>query len=162
MIRTIVLALALALVVACDKSTPSAGSGSGYVNAPAIDEFRASERAVLATFNDALHRQKANQIDELGLADTIDRAVLPPWRELRMKIAAAQLPPADHDLHVVLIHYANAREAAWSAYATALRAPSDAAAQPHYAAYHQHEDEATDDARILGRAFRSLNGDGIR
>jgi len=160
MIRAALLAV-LVLCGACSKSTStgeSAGSGSAtkLVNTPAIDDFRATERTVLATFNDALHRQKANQIDELALADAIDHDVLPPWRELRARIAKAEIPPADADLFATLTHYLAARETAFAAYAAALRAPSDAAAQPHYATYHAQADAATDDARHLGTLFRSL------
>lgn len=162
MIRPTLIAIVVAaLAVACSKTEPagaaSAGSArSALVNTPAIDDFRATERTVLATFNDALHRQKANQIDELGLADAIERDVLPPWRELKARIAKAEIPPADRDLFATLNHYLAARETAFAAYASALRAPSDAAAQPDYAAYHAQTDVATEDARHLGTLFRSL------
>lgn len=160
MIRAPLHALVITCVAfgACSKAAPS-GEATGsatLVNTPAIDDFRATERAVLATFNDALHRQKANQIDELGLADAIDHDVLPPWRELRARIAKAAIPSGDADLFATLTHYLAARETAFAAYAAALRSPSDAAAAPHYATYHAQSDTATDDARRLGTLFRSL------
>lgn len=132
-----------------------------------IDEFRASERATLRTFNDALRRQRANEIDEIGLADAIDNAVLPRWRGLRSRVtsaselsphsvseSAALDPSRDEQLHIVLRRYLANRQQAWEAYSAALRSPTDEAARLHYANYHALDAAAVEDARILGTAFR--------
>jgi hypothetical protein len=145
----------LALAGACHRDDPPAPPGA-LVNTPVIGEFRAGERAVLKAFNDALGRQRANQIDELGLAEAIDRDVLPPWRELKSRVAGATVPEPDRALFTTLLHYVGERETAWEAYAAALRSPNDAAAQPLYAKYHEHNDAATADAQRLGQMFRTL------
>lgn len=112
-----------------------------------LDEFHAVERRSLQTFNDALGRQRANQIDEIALATVIDRDVLPAWRAMRAHLDAAPLPER---MRPVMQRYLADRQTAWEAYSAALRAPSDAAAKPHYDAYHRKNSDATDDARELG------------
>ncbi|HEY6033870.1 MAG TPA: hypothetical protein VIV58_06410 [Kofleriaceae bacterium] len=147
--------LALALTLACSKtSPPPAGT---LVDTPVIVEFRAGERATLQRFNEVLGRQRANQIDELGLAEAIDREVLPPWRELRAHVAAATVPEVDRELFATLTRYLAERENAWQAYSAALRAGNDAAAAPDYAKYHEQDAAADDDARALGAMFRRLS-----
>ena len=138
----------------CRKDAP-APTGA-LVNTPAIDEFRRGERAVLEVFNRALGRQRANQIDELGLAEAIDRDVLPPWRELRAHLATAAVPEPDRELFTTLQRYAAERETAWQAYSAALHSPNDEAARADYAKYHEQDDAATADARRLGAMFRAL------
>ncbi|HUJ59102.1 MAG TPA: hypothetical protein VLX92_11440 [Kofleriaceae bacterium] len=112
----------------------------------ALDEFHAGERRCLAAFNDALHRQGRNEIDELELADAIDHDVLPAWRTMRVHVEAAALPP---DLAGPMHAYLADRQAAWEAYVAALHAPNDAAAAPSYALYHRKDAEADADARRL-------------
>ena len=146
--------LALAFVVACSKEAPPSGA---LVDTPALVEFRAGEHAVLERFNDALHRQRANQIDELGLAEAIDKDVLPPWRELRAHVAAAEVPPADREVFATLARYLGERETAWQAYSAALRAGNDSESAPHYAKYHEQNALADGDAQQLGAAFRQLS-----
>ena len=144
--------IAFALLVACGKPAPS----GALVDTPALDDFRSVEKTTLQTFNDALGRQRANAIDELGLAEAIDHDVLPPWRDLRTRVANATIPEADRDLMVTLGRYLMERQTSWEAYSAALRSHDDAAAQPHYAKYHQQNDAADADAKQLGEAFRSL------
>ncbi len=142
---------------ACSKAAPStSGSPTGLVNTPAIDDFRATERTTLAAFNTALGQQRANQIDELGLADAIDKNVLPPWRELRTRMSSAAVPDPDRELFTTLNRYIAERQTSWEAYSAALRSTDDAAAQPHYTKYHEQTDAATTDAQQLGQAFRSI------
>jgi hypothetical protein len=121
---------------------------------PVIDDFRASEHAILLTFNGLLGQQRANAIDEVGLADAIDKEVLPPWRELRARVEAADMPSDDRELYVTLRRYLAERQTAWEAYSAALRSPNDEAAKPHYATYHEQNAAADGDARTLGEAFR--------
>jgi hypothetical protein len=146
--------LALALLVACSKPAPSTGA---LVNTPALDDFRSVEKTTLRSFNDALGRQRANAIDEIGLADAIDHDVLPPWRDLRARVASATIPDPDRDLFITLGRYLAERQISWEAYSAALRSHDDASAQPHYAKYHEQNDAATADAKQLGEAFRSLS-----
>ena len=149
--------LALALVlVACSK-TPEPSPAGTLVDTPVIVEFRAGERATLLQFNNALQRQRNNQIDEVGLADAIEKEVLPPWRELRAHVAAATVPEADRELFATLTRYIAERETAWAAYAAGLRAGNDAASAPHYAKYHEQDAAADADARALGGMFRQLS-----
>jgi hypothetical protein len=145
--------LCLGALIACSTPAPS----SELVNTPALDDFRKVEHTTLQTFNDALGQQRANTIDELALADVIDRDVLPPWRELRTRIASATIPPPDRDLFITLGRYVAERQTSWEAYSAALRSPDDASAQPHYATYHQQDVAATSDAKTLGNAFRALH-----
>lgn len=121
------------LVVALACSKPERG-----VN----DDFHAVERLCIQRFNDALHRQGRGELDELGLAEVIDRDVLPPWRAMRARTVAAGASPA-------MRRYLDDRETAWAAYSAALHAPDDAAARPHYDVYHQKNAEADRDAREL-------------
>lgn len=147
-VRTIGVKLLLVLLVAlfaCRDAKPTSDA--------LVEEFRATERTCIAAFNDGLARQRANQIDELGLADVVDRDVLVPWRAIREKVNAA---PKTDELYTTLRKYIDARQIAWEAYAKALRADSDAAARPHYDVYHQKHAEAQDFARELGRLFRAL------
>ncbi len=154
------LLVACSELIACSKAAPISGSPTGLVNTPAIDDFRATERTTLAAFNTALGQQRANQIDELGLADALDKNVLPPWRELRTRISAAPIPEADRELFATLNRYIAERQTSWEAYSTALRSTDDAAAAPHYAKYHEQTDAATTDAQQLGQAFRSFTAPG--
>ena len=126
------------------------------MNTPALDDFRRVERTALQNFNDALGRQRANTIDELGLADAIDHEVLPAWRDLRARVAGAVIPEGDRELFVTLERYLAERQTSWEAYSAALRSHDDASAQPHYAKYHQQNEAATNDAKQLGAAFRML------
>ena len=151
--RTLTLTLTLTLLACRKEEAPAPGT---LVDAPAIVEFRAGEKATLQKFNEALGRQRANQIDEVGLADAIDKEVLPPWRELRAHVAAATMPEVDRELFATLTRYLGERENAWEAYSAALRAGSDTAAAPHYAKYHEQDAAADTDARALGGMFRRL------
>lgn len=125
-------------------------------NVSVIDDFRTSERTTLRIFNDLLRRQRGNEIDEIDLANGIDKEVLPRWRDLRARVSAASVPDRDGDLYVVLRRYLAERQHAWEAYTAALRSPTDDAAKPHYARYHALEAAAVDDARRLGQAFRTM------
>ena len=116
-----------------------------------LAEFHRGERASLTAFNEALHRQRDNQLDELGLADAVERDVLPRWREMRAHVEAEELPAA---LREPMRRYLADRENAWEAFVAALRAPGDAAARPHYDAYHQLDHQANDDARALAELMR--------
>jgi len=151
--RTLTLTLTLTLT-ACHETEAPPGT---LVDTPAIVEFRAGERATLQRFNEALQRQRSNQIDEVGLADAIEKEVLPPWRELRAHVAAATVPEIDRELFATLTRYIAERENAWAAYAAGLRAGNDAAAAPHYAKYHEQDAAADTDARALGGMFRQLS-----
>lgn len=141
----LLLFVALAFV-ACKKAAPPQTD-------PLVEEFRATERTCIAAFNDALARQRANQIDELGLAEAIEHDVLRPWRAVRDKVNAS---PKTDELYTMLHKYLEARQTAWEAYVTALRADSEAAARPHYDVYHQKHAEAQDLARQLGGLFRAM------
>lgn len=141
------LAAAIALIVTLTRSpSPPARDAT-------VEDFRATERQCIAAFNDALRRQRANEIDELALADAIDREVLVPWRAMRSRVDAA---PGSGELYVTLRRYVETRQIAWEAYATGLRAGSDEASRPHYDVYHQKNAEAQADAVTLGRLFRHL------
>jgi hypothetical protein len=141
----LLLLVALAFV-ACNKSASPKGD-------PLVEEFRATERTCIAAFNDALARQRANQIDELALAGEIDRDVLGPWRAVREKVNAS---PKTDELYTTLRKYLEARQVAWEAYVAALRSDSEAAARPHYDVYHAKHAEAQDLARQLGGLFRTM------
>jgi hypothetical protein len=141
----LLLLVALAFM-ACSKSAPSKGD-------PLVEEFRATERTCITAFNDALARQRANQIDELGLAQEIDRDVLGPWHAVHEKVNGS---PKTDELYTTLRKYLDARQIAWEAYVAALRSDSETAARPHYDVYHAKHAEAQDLARELGQQFRSM------
>jgi hypothetical protein len=136
-----------------DASNETVGSASGSAIAdPLVEEFRAAERTCIERFNAALREQRENKIDELELSNRIERDVLVPWRAVRAKVAAA--PPQD-ELYSTLRRYLESRQLSWEAYVTALRAPSDEAARPHYETHRQKNAEAHEQAKDLGRLFRA-------
>jgi hypothetical protein len=147
-----VLALAAAIAVVATV-VRSPGDARQPARDAAVEDFRATERACIAAFNEALRRQRANEIDERELAAIVERDVLVPWRTMRTRVTAE---PRTGELHATLRRYLESRQIAWEAYAAALRADSDQAARPHYDVYHQKNAEAQADARALGRLFRDL------
>jgi hypothetical protein len=90
-------------------------------------------------------------MDELELSNVIERDVLTPWRALRARVNSA---PEQDALYGTLRRYLELRQLSWEAYVTALRAPSDEAARPHYEAHRQKNAEAQEQARDLGQKFR--------
>jgi len=132
------------------SAQPPAATPSGLD--PLVEEFRATERTCIRTFNEALRAQREGSIDELELSNTIERDVLVPWRALRTRIDAA--PPHD-ELYTTLRRYVEARQISWEAYVTALRAPDDAAAAPHYATHREQNALAQAHAQHLGDMFRA-------
>lgn len=133
-----------------NRSAQIAATPSGLD--PLVEEFRATERTCIQRFNTALREQRENVIDELELSNTIVREVLEPWRALRTKISAA---PKRDELYSTLRRYLEARQLSWEAYVTALRAPSDDAARPHYEMHRQKNAEAQEEAKRLGALFRA-------
>ena len=110
-----------------------------------VADFHTVERQSLATFTDALHRQGANQIDEIMLAQLIEHDVLPPWHTFRLRVEAAP----DSELIRAMRRYFEDRETAWQAYVVTLRAPADAPAALE--TYRQKNTEANSDAQALAR-----------
>lgn len=166
-VRLVLAALGFGALVACDDKGAQ-GSQSGAPRSgsaipgdelpptssgldPLVEEFRTTERTTLQRYNEALRDQRANNIDELELSNTIERDVLAPWRALRTKVGAA--PPQD-ELYGTLRRYLEARQVSWEAYVAALRAGSDEAARPHYETHRQKNTEAQEYAKNLGRLFR--------
>jgi hypothetical protein len=145
-----------AIVMLTRSETPSASSAAD----PVVEDFRSVERQAIAAFNAALRQQRANEIDELGLASAIERDVLEPWRAMRSRVTAAPVPGASRELYEVMTRYIAEREAAWQAYAVALRSASDAEARPHYDVYHQKNAEAQADAKVLGGLLRPSSSPG--
>jgi len=127
-------------------------SGTTHARDAVVDDFRATERQCIAAFNAGLRDQRANAIDEVELASRIERDVLAPWRAMGARVAKA--PVRDRELYATLSRYIAARQAAWEAFVTALRASSDDAARPAYDAYHTKNAEADGEARALGAMFR--------
>lgn len=140
----------VAMVMLTRSSTPAAPPSD-----PVVEDFRSVERETIAAFNLALHRQRDQLIDELGLAMEIERAVLGPWRAMHARVEAAPVPAARAELYAVMRRYVEERELAWQAYVSALRAADDAEARPRYDLYHQKNAQAQDDARLLGGMLRA-------
>lgn len=122
-----------------------------------VNDFRSVERQAIAAFNTGLRQQRANEIDEVELAVTIERDVLEPWRAMRARVTAAPVPGERKQLYEVMRRYIAERQLAWQAYADALRTHSDAESRPLYDAYHAHNAAAQDDARVLGGLLRHQN-----
>jgi hypothetical protein len=150
----VVASAIVAIVILTQQTdrTPPEPTGKDSV----VEDFRAIERHAIATFNTALRRQRANEIDELELALVIERDVLEPWRSMRARVAAAPIPATRREIYETLSRYIATRELAWHSYTLALQARSDTEARPHYDAYHQKNAEAQDDAKHLGGYFRQL------
>jgi hypothetical protein len=124
---------------------------------PTVVQFRETERICLTNFNNALARQRRNEIDELGLALAIDQEVLPAWQALRAKVAAATPSARNAALYKTLNAYLVARDLAWQAYMAGLRSNTDADARRHYDTYHAKNAEADSHAREVGAMFRAAN-----
>lgn len=148
----IAVGAAVAIVMLARSGTPSVPTtGTGD---PVVEDFRSIERQSIAAFNNALRRQRANEIDELELASVIERDVLVPWRAMRARVSAAPVPPERRELYEVMNRYIAERELAWQSYVVALQADTDADARPHYDVYHQKHAAAQADAKLLGGLFR--------
>jgi hypothetical protein len=107
------------------------------------DDFHTVERQCLSTFTDALHRQGANQIDELAFADIVEKQVLPPWHAFRVRVDHEP----DSQLVVAMRHYFADRETAWQAFTVTLRHDDPQA----LATYRQKNADADADARELAK-----------
>lgn len=147
----------LAIVLATRHPSHAPAATTPDLSDPLVVEFRSTERLCIGAFNDALARQRANTIDEVGLASAIETEVLPPWQALATKLATASPAARNAELYAALRRYVADRQTAWQAYAAGLRAGSDAASRPHYDAYHAADAAADTDAREIGRLFRSAN-----
>ena len=119
-----------------------------------VEDFRSVERSAITDFNNALRRQRANEIDEVELAQEIEQQVLAPWRAMSARVAAAPIPAERRELYEVMRRYIDERQVAWQAYVRALRAASEADAQPLMDDYRAKNAKAQDDARVLGGMFR--------
>lgn len=153
----VIAAVVLAIVIATRHPSHAPAATTPDLSDPLVVEFRSTERLCIGAFNDALARQRANTIDEVGLAAAIETEVLPPWQTLATKLATATPSARNAELYAALRRYVADRQTAWQAYAAGLRAGSDEASRAHYDAYHAKDAEADTDAREIGRLFRSAN-----
>ena len=156
-VAAVAAGVALVLGRADDGATaPQPGSASVPATPsgldPFVEELRATERTCLHRFNTALREQRAGSMDELELSNVIERDVLTPWRAMRTRVSTA--PPTDEALYAKLRQYLEQRQVSWEAYVTALRAPTDEAARPHYEVHRQKNAEAQEVAKQLGQMFR--------
>ncbi len=108
-----------------------------------VADFHSVERQCLSTFTDALHRQGANQIDELAFADVVEKQVLPPWHAFGLRLAHEP----DSELVVAMRRYIADRETAWQAFTVTLRHDDPQA----LATYRQKNADADADARAVAR-----------
>ena len=108
-----------------------------------IADFHQVERQCLRAYNDAFHRQGAGQIDELALAQVIERDVLPPWQAFHERVNHAP----DSELTLAMRRYFADRETAWQAYVVVLHGDNAQA----LATYHQKNADATADAQALAK-----------
>jgi hypothetical protein len=108
-----------------------------------VADFHTVERQCLSTFTDALHRQGANQIDELAFADIVDKQILPPWHSFRERVDHEP----DSELVQAMRRYLADRETAWQAFTVTLRHDDPQA----LTTYRQKNAEADADARALAK-----------
>jgi hypothetical protein len=153
------------------EATPArsgeANARSGEADAPPpamddrlVEQFRAVERAAIASYTEALAEQRANRIDELELAQVIERDVLEPWRAIRARVTATTVPAGRDALYRTLARYLEARQISWEAYVSSLRAPDEQAARRHLDVHRQRNAEAQATARELGQLFREATAGG--
>jgi hypothetical protein len=117
--------------------------GCHHTDDTLVADFHTVERQCLSTFTDALHRQGANQIDELAFADIVDKQVLPPWHSFRERVDHAP----DSELVQAMRRYLADRETAWQAFTVTLRHDDPQA----LATYRQKNADADADARALAK-----------
>ena len=133
-----------AFAIACSAKAPD----------PVVEDFRGVERRSIAAFNQALHDQRDNKLDEIGVANAVERDALQPWRAMAARVAAAPEPAGKHELYTLMRRYTGERLEAWEAYVAGLRAPSEAEARGKLDSYHQKNADAQRDAQLLGAEIR--------
>jgi rhomboid protease GluP len=88
--------------------------------APVLAEFEQVEQHCIDHWNQL--QAQAGVLADAALADQIEREVLVPWRQLRVKVEAIEHPPARLErLFALLRAYLDSRQRTWEAYASAAR-----------------------------------------
>jgi rhomboid protease GluP len=98
----------------------------GYISKD--DYFRAKsdlvlvEKRALEKYNEASRLSQQNRITEEQFADRIEREILPPWREIRLRLADfKELPKELQEEHRLLLAYLKSREDCWDLFARSIR-----------------------------------------
>jgi rhomboid protease GluP len=146
--RLVVPALAIAVagcvvagVVASQLPRRPADHGKYFL---VHEDFKRVEPKAMRTFQDALARAQRREIDTDELADIIEKEVLPPWSELRERMADIhEVPSGGEKRHALYVAYMQAREEAWDTFVRYLRAPAGKDADLRNS-YHEKDRQADD------------------
>ncbi len=92
-----------------------------------LERFEQVEKDCFDRYNGALKDVREHRLDPAGLADRIEKEVLPPWQEARRRIEAlADLPPEVAARMAKIVEYMKKREEAWTTFARGARASDNA------------------------------------
>jgi rhomboid protease GluP len=106
-----------------------------------LDAFTKTEATVIATYNKAVERSRAGQMNDADLGRVVDTEVLPPWRTNVARLhALVGLPKKQQTLIDRVTRYADERLAAWDSFSRALRT-NDAAALEAFKKHNAAADE---------------------
>ena len=84
--------------------------------------FAAVESKALATYRAALDQARSKKLSDDGVADVIQKDVLPDWEVEHRKLASLKgLPPAAQGLLSALLNYMDVRQQGWSLLVQGLR-----------------------------------------
>jgi rhomboid protease GluP len=129
------LALAVALTGVAVAALPTPTDVVGV-----LSRFDAAEHHAITTWNDALRRHKAGELETTALAAILERDVLPPYRAARQAAIATQdVPDRLRPLFQRLDDYTAARVAAWDAFDAVLREPDPVHHQALLATFRDRE-----------------------
>ncbi|MEO5768640.1 MAG: hypothetical protein ABIS92_09850, partial [Polyangia bacterium] len=95
-----------------------------------LREFQRVEQTAIDAYNGAVERHGAGKLSNEGLADLVDRQVLPPWQAYLAHLRTLKaLPPQQARWIEDLTRYLELRARAWTAFSDAVRTSNPAKAQ---------------------------------
>ncbi|MEP6653091.1 MAG: rhomboid family intramembrane serine protease [Myxococcales bacterium] len=95
-----------------------------------LREFQRVEQTAIDAYNGGVERRGAGKLSNEGLADLVDRQVLPPWRAYLAHLRTLKaLPPQQARWIDDLTRYLELRAQAWAAFSDAARTGNPAKSQ---------------------------------
>lgn len=121
-----------------------------------LREFQRVEQTAIDAYNGAVERHGAGKLSNEGLADLVDRQVLPPWQAYLAHLRTLKpLPPQQARWIDDLTRYLELRAQAWTAFSDAARTSNPAKAQEAQRLEQQVEALMKDQTAKGGRTTKS-------